>query len=215
MEPTPGCAGIGWQTETEGSSRNKEIMPSAINVNLASEPFRRDRPMVLAGVAGGLILGALLAFQLSMIYLNRQSTDEARAELAALNKRASMMAQEQARLEGALRQPANARALEESLFFNSLLRRKGISWARIFADVEAVLPGTVRLVSVRPAVNQFNQIELQMAIASASPTPAIEMVQRLESSPQFGATSVETWLPPSSNDPTYRYTLRANYATRF
>jgi hypothetical protein len=54
-----------------------------------------------------------------------------------------------------------------------------------------------------------------MAIASAAPGPAIDMVQRLESSPQFGATSVETWLPPSSTDPTYRYTLRANYATRF
>jgi Tfp pilus assembly protein PilN len=190
-------------------------MPSAINVNLASQPFRRDRPLILAGVIGGLVLGAMLAFQLSMIYFNRQSTIEARAEVATLNERAAAMAQEQARLEAALRQPANARALEESVFFNSLLRRKGISWARIFADVEGVLPGSVRLVSVRPAVNQFNQIELQMAIASSAPQPAIDMVQRLESSPQFGATSVETWLPPSNTDPTYRYTLRANYATRF
>ena len=190
-------------------------MPSAINVNLASEPFRRDRPLILAGVIAGLVLGALLAFQLSMVYFNRQSTLDARAEVASLEERAGMMAQEQARLEAALREPANARALEESLFFNALLRRKGISWARIFADVEGVLPGPVRLVSVRPAVNQFNQIELQMAIASAAPGPAIDMVQRLESSPQFGATSVETWLPPSSTDPTYRYTLRANYATRF
>jgi len=190
-------------------------MPSANNVNLASEPFRRDRPMILAGLVGGLVLGALLAFQLSLIWFNRQSTIEARAEVASLAERASMMAQEQARLEASLRQPANARALEESLFFNGLLRRKGISWARIFADVEGVLPPNVRLVSVRPAVNQFNQIELQMAVASASTQPVIQMLQRLEGSPLFGATSVETWLPPSANDPTYRYTVRANYASRF
>ena len=106
-------------------------MPSAINVNLASEPFRRDRPLILAGVIAGLVLGALLTFQLSMVYFNRQSTLDARAEVASLEERAGMMAQEQARLEAALREPANARALEESLFFNALLRRKGISWARI------------------------------------------------------------------------------------
>ena len=190
-------------------------MPSANNVNLASEPFRRDRPLIFAGLIGGVVLGSLLAFQLSIIWFNRQSTLEARAQVASLAERTATMAQEQTRLEAELRQPANARALEESLFFNGLLRRKGISWARIFADVEGVLPHTVRLVSVRPAVNQFNQIELQMAVAAASPQPAIDMVQRLESSPLFGATEVETWLPPSANEPTFRYTMRTNYAARY
>ena len=79
-------------------------MPSANNVNLASEPFRRDRPVILAGLVGGLVLGALLAFQLSMIWFHRQSTIDARAEVATLSERASMMAQEQARLEASLRQ---------------------------------------------------------------------------------------------------------------
>lgn len=190
-------------------------MLSANNINLASEPFRRDRPMVLAGVVGGVALGALLAFQVSVIWINRQSTIEARSQVATLDERARTMAAEQARLEATLRQTSNARALEESLFFNSLLRRKGISWTRIFADVEGVLPSNVRLVSVRPAVNQFNEIELQMAVASTSTQPVIQMVQRLESSPLFGATLVETWLPPSANEPTYRYTVRTNYASRY
>ncbi len=63
-------------------------MPSAINVNLASEPFRRDRPLILAGVVGGIVLGGLLALQLSMIYFNRQSTIESRAQVASLQERA-------------------------------------------------------------------------------------------------------------------------------
>src|SRR5262245_16542251 len=138
-------------------------MPSTIQVNLASQPFRRDRPLVLAGVGGGLLLGAVLAFQLSLIWFNRQSTLEARAEVSSLQQRAQTMAAEQAQLEATLRQPKNAAALEESLFFNGLLRRKGISWTRIFSDVEGVLPGNVRLISVRPQVNQYNQVELQMA----------------------------------------------------
>ena len=190
-------------------------MPSAINVNLASEPFRRDRPLILAGVVGGIVLGALLAFQVSMIFLNRQSTIEARAQVASLQQRAQKMTAEQATLQAALRQPTNAAALEDSLFFNGLLRRKGISWLQIFTDVEGVLPPNVRVVSVRPQVNQFNQVELQMAVASPSTDPVVLMLQRLENSPLFGSTAVETQLPPSQNDPTYRYTVRANYARRF
>jgi Tfp pilus assembly protein PilN len=190
-------------------------MPSAIPVNLASQPFRRDRPMVLAGVVGGIVLGALLAFQLSLIWLNRESTIEARASVASLQRRVQEMGREQASLEAALRQPQNAAALEESLFFNGLLRRKGISWTRIFSDVEGVLPHNVRLVSVRPQVNQYNEVELQMAVASASMQPVVDMIKRLEGSAVFGSTAVETWLPPSQNDPTYRYTVKANYAPRF
>jgi Tfp pilus assembly protein PilN len=190
-------------------------MASAIQVNLASEPFRRDRPLVLAGIVGGLVLGALLAFQLMMIYFNRQSTIEARAELGQLQVRAQQMSAEQSQLEAALRQPENARALEESLFFNGLLRRKGISWTGIFSDIEGVMPYNVRLISVRPQVNNYNQIELRMGVASATTEPVIAMLRRLEGSAKFGATAIETWLPPSANEPTYRYMLKANYAPQF
>ena len=49
---------------------------------------------------------------------------------------------EQARQDAILRQPENAEVLERSLFLNALLYRKGISWTRIFADLEKSFPIT-------------------------------------------------------------------------
>ena len=50
------------------------------------------------------------------------------------------MTAEQAQLDAVLRKPENAEVLERSVFLNALLVRKGISWTRIFADLEKVLP---------------------------------------------------------------------------
>ena len=40
--------------------------------------------------------------------------------------------------------------LERSVFLNALLYRKGISWTRIFADLEKVVPHNVRIMSDPP-----------------------------------------------------------------
>ena len=37
---------------------------------------------------------------------------------------------------------------------------------------------------------------------------------RLEASPQFGATQVNNWLPPSQTEPLYRYRVSVNYAQK-
>jgi len=39
--------------------------------------------------------------------------------------------------------------MERSLFLNALIDRKAISWTKLFADLEKVVPYNVRLVSVR------------------------------------------------------------------
>ena len=49
--------------------------------------------------------------------------------------------------------------LERSLLLNALVDRKSISWTRIFADLEIVLPYNVRVIHVRlPQINSRNQV---------------------------------------------------------
>ena len=48
-----------------------------------------------------------------------------------------------------LRRPQNADVLEQSVFLNALLKRKGISWTKIFADLEKVVPYNVRIIQIR------------------------------------------------------------------
>jgi hypothetical protein len=189
-------------------------MRSAISVNLASAPFRRDRPIIALGWAGGALLLALLVYQVSLAWIGYRETVETRAAVNRLDQRTAAMSAEQANLEAILRQPANAASLEESLFFNTLLLRKGISWTMIFRDLEGVMPYNVRLVSIRPQVSRDNRIVLDMTVASQAADPVIQMLMKLEGSPLFGATAVTNWAPPSQNEPLYRYRVNSNYSPR-
>jgi len=187
-------------------------MRGSVPINLASEPFRRDRPVILLGLAGGALLMALLAFQVSMAWLEHESAAETRLAVERTRRQVQTLAAEQARLEAVLRHPDNAAVLDYSVFYNTLIRRKAISWTRIFADLDEVIPHNVRLVSIRPQVSQNNQIQLDMLVAAASPEPVIELLMKLEGSPLFGSTAVASWLPPSQAEPLFRYRVTANYA---
>ena len=125
------------------------------------------------------------------------------------------LAQAQAKLDATLRQPVNAEVLERSLFFNTLIRRKSISWTRLFGDLEGVVPSDVRVVSVRlPQIDTENRVLLEMVVGARESAAVIGMMKRLEASPLFGPNSLRNVLPPSQSEPLTRYTLSVTYAQK-
>ena len=102
-----------------------------IPINLASQPFRRDRAVLVASAALGVLLIVLLVFLLSLNNLEGVQVAETRKEIARLDSQIHALSTQQARQDAILRKPENAEVLERSLFLNALLYRKGISWTRI------------------------------------------------------------------------------------
>lgn len=185
-----------------------------INVNLASDPFRRDRPFIVASWALGIVLGLMLAVLTVLALATRDDAAEARAEVEKARRDLQRVQTEQAKLEAELRRPENGEVIERSVFLNQLLLRKGISWTRIFSSLETVIPHNVRLVNIRPQVTSENQVQLDMVVGCQAPEPVIEMLMKMEASASFGATQVTSILPPSSTEPLYRYRVTVNYTQR-
>lgn len=188
---------------------------SRIHINLASEPFRRDRPILAGSIAAGVVLAALLAMLISLILAERRQVADTRRAIDSYEAQLKAIGAEQSRLEGVLRRPENAEVLERSLFLNTLLVRKGISWTKIFSDLEGVLPHNVRLIAIRlPQINSQNEVLLDMTVGTQSTEPFIQMMIRLEESPLFGPASLHNWMPPTQSDPLYKYRVSVNYAQR-
>jgi type IV pilus assembly protein PilN len=185
-----------------------------IPLNLASEPFRRDRPLLVGSAIAAVLLVALLALQVTAILREREAASEARATLAGLNRDIATVNRRIAQLEAELRKPANAAVLERSAFLNVLLQRKGISWTRLFSDLEAVFPHNVRLVTVRPSVTAEGSVQLEMVVGAQAPEPVIDLLKRLEGSALFSRTELLSSAPPTQNEPLYRYRLSVNYAQK-
>jgi len=190
-------------------------MANRISINLASEPFRRDRPVLVGSATVAILLAVVLGIQGAIIFSERSQAADTRITLDRLNAQLRSVRAQQAKLNATLAKAENAEVLERSLFLNTLIDRKAISWTKIFADLEKVMPYNVRLVSVRlPEVDSENQVLLDMVVGSKEVQPVLELLQRLEASPQFGPTSVLNSIPPSQTDPDFRYHVSVSYAQK-
>lgn len=171
--------------------------------------------MLMGAAACAVLLMALLAVMMSLIANERARAKDARVAVEKLTTELRTAAAEQARLDEFLRQPANAQVLAQSQLLNTLIERKSISWTRIFADLESVMPYDVRLISVRlPAINSRNEVMLDMIVGAKDPGAVIGFFKKLEDSPLFGPIEGHSSLPPSQNEPLYRYRVTVNYAQK-
>ena len=185
-----------------------------VAINLASEPFRRDRPLIAGSVAVGLLLVGLLGMLTFLAISERARASEARAAIRSTDERLAALRRERARLEATLRQPQNAAVLDNSIFLNQLIARKGVSWTRIFSDLEKVTPPNVRVVTVRPQINASNELLLDMVVAAQAVESIQNLVMQLEGSTLFGRTMVHTTVPPSQTEPLFRSRITVNYAQK-
>jgi type IV pilus assembly protein PilN len=186
-----------------------------IPINLSSEPFRKDRPILIASAACAVFLVALLSMLVFLIVNERARAKDTRVAVNRLRAELRSTSAEQAKLDEVLRRPANAEVLQLSQMLNALIERKSISWARIFADLESVMPNDVQLVSVRlPAINSRNEVMLDMVVGAKEPGAVLGFLKRLEDSPRFGPIEGHSSLPPTQNEKLFRYSVTVSYAQK-
>lgn len=185
-----------------------------IPINLASQPFRRDRAMLAGSALVGVLLLGTLGVLISLILVDRAQLADVRQDVAHFEAAIRQTSTEQAALDSVLRRPENAEVLERSVFLNQLLYRKGISWTKIFSDLGQTLPPNVRIMTIRPFVNKDNKVTLDMTVGAMSPASVIEFLKALESSPLFESVSAPNTLAPSQAEPLYRARLTVNYAQK-
>jgi hypothetical protein len=185
-----------------------------IPINLASRPFRRDRAMLVASAAVSLLLAATLGALIFLALADRAQLADVRRDVDQLNRQIRRSQVEQARFDTILHKPENAEVLERSLFLNTLLIRKGVSWTRVFSDLEKVVPYNVRIIQIHPSINAQDQVTLDMTLGAEAPLQFIEFLKALEESPLFGSVFDHNSLPPSQAEPLYRYHVSVNYAQK-
>ena len=185
-----------------------------IPLNLATQPFRRDRPVLIGSALVAILLLGSLGLLTALAMSERRQVNDTRAVLRRINAQIARIEREQGKLDAAMRQPGNEEVLDRSVLFNALIRRKAISWTMIFEDIEKVLPPNVRVVSIRPLMNARNQVTLDLVVASSSLEPVIGFMAKLEGSEAFSQAAASGIAPPTENDPFYRVRLSVNYAQK-
>jgi type IV pilus assembly protein PilN len=185
-----------------------------IPINLASNPFRRDRAMMVASLLVCALLVATMGLLATLARQDSRQVADVQREVKNLHQQINLLNAEQAKLDAVVRKPENASVLERSVFINTLLRRKGISWNRIFTDLEKTIPYNVKIVRVHPTIDAQGRVVLDMVVAAASPIEVIEMFKSFEASPLFGVAEPRGSSPPTQAEPLFRETLLVPYAQK-
>ena len=196
----------------------KQLDP--LELNLATTPFRHERAQMTGALFACALLIASLATLTVMILHSRAQVADLRLKIAADSQKLQALQLQQSRFGAVLSKPENTEVFSNSVFLNELIARRGLSWSRIFRDLEEVLPSDIRLLAIRlPQLPEqdaqgVNHVQLDMFVGSTQPEAFLGLIRRLEKASNFGATSVVTQSPPSQNDPYYKFRLTVAYAQK-
>ncbi|MBV9300700.1 MAG: hypothetical protein JOY62_09415 [Acidobacteriaceae bacterium] len=189
-------------------------------INLASEPFRRERAQtaVLASIC--LALACSFLVLIGLILHGRSQASDIRRQIDQEQAQLRRLQRDQTQFSSILGRPDNADVFARSVFLNQLIARRAISWTHVFKDLETVMPSDMRLEAVRlpqiatEDIGSVDHVELDMVVGTRRPDAVIALLKRLEESALFGAAAVVNQQPPTQNDPLYRYRVTVAYAQK-
>ncbi|MGI8653995.1 MAG: hypothetical protein ACR2LC_02110 [Pyrinomonadaceae bacterium] len=184
-------------------------------LNLASIPFRnRTLPWT---IAVAITCVSLLALFLILRESNAQNAqaDIVERDYKNLTLQADALQLQAKEVKGAL-SPDQLRALQDA---HALVDRKHFSWSKLFADLEAVLPASVRVtrINVRDVVTlrgEQTYAELDLAVIGKNTDDVTEMISGMDRSGVFQAEPLSQNPVKERNQSGTEWTLKIYYRPR-
>jgi hypothetical protein len=156
-----------------------------LDINLATIPYEDAREFWLRWGSGVGLLGVVTLVLLGWAVRGWTNAGRDRHDIAQLQAQIAERDHERAQAQAFLDLAANRSTRDQSQFLNGLIQRKSFSWTRVFEDLERVMPPNLHVVSLRPELNEQNQMELEMKVACETRAAAVELVHRMENSRHF------------------------------
>ena len=183
-------------------------------LNLASKPFRnRVLPWTITALVAVTSIVALLFIAQSTFKTNTAIAATQR-DVTDLRKQLDTLTKQEKAVDLALT-PEQKRQLK---YAHGLVDRKRFSWSRLFADLENFLPGGIRVtrISVKEVRMQGDRptADLDLVVASKSPSTVTEMIQDMESEGIFQAQLVSQNPQRGKGEIGSEYELNVHYAPR-
>ncbi|HYE66492.1 MAG TPA: hypothetical protein VD966_12970 [Pyrinomonadaceae bacterium] len=184
------------------------------DLNLASHPFRnRTLPWTITSIITVASLLALVLILRASIQTNAQAA-VVENDLRNLRQQADQLKVQVEQVKSALA-PDQLQTLQAA---HTLVDRKRFSWSRLFADLEAALPGNVRVtrISVRDVAARAGQTfaELELTVVGKNPGDVTSMIAEMDRLGVFQAEPLAQNLQRGRGESGTEWTLYIRYTPR-
>jgi len=156
-----------------------------LDINLATRPYEDAREFWSRWGIGVGALGVVTLVLLTLAVHGWVKAGRDRQSIRHLEQQIAERDRERAQAQTFLELDINRSTRDQSQFLNGLIQRKAFSWTRVFEDLERVMPSSLHVVSLKPELNDQNQLELEMKVAADNREGAVDLVHRMEGSKRF------------------------------
>jgi len=154
-------------------------------INLASQPYEVAREYTRRMTLLITALGVVAVLLVGYIVYQRAHSRKINRQLAEVHWQINSLEQEESHARATLNKPANRVIADQSEFLNDLFARKSMSWTRIFAGMEKIIPANLHVVSMKPEYSKTNDLVLHVVVATDSRDRAVELMRQMEKSVHF------------------------------
>lgn len=172
-----------------------------VRLNLATKPLESHRRF-LAGASLSAFVAAAVFLGLGWhVYSVREAAAEVRVRAAKINEERSEYEARRRELERYFKQKSVADIHDRAAYINGIIAVRSFNWTKMFMDLERLLPGGVRIISVEPKQDS-GHVELTLTFGAAGDDVSLQFIHALETSKQFSEVQVvRDVAPPNGSAP--------------
>ena len=167
-----------------------------VRLNLATKAQISHRRFLVAAGFVGIVAGLVFLGLGWHVYAMRSLDARLRAETEATGVKIAELQAERADLERFFNEPQNAKLHDRAAFLNSMIDGRSFNWTQMFMDLERIMPGGVRVVSIEPQQVK-GRVEVKLTVGASSDEAKLKFLRALEESKQFSGIELGSEHAPS------------------
>src|SRR6266851_5685382 len=168
-----------------------------VRLNLATRALETHRRF-LAGAGLTAIFAGLAFLGLGWhVYSVRKIDAELRARTERTRQQMAKLEAQRKDLERYFSQKDIANLHDRAAFINTILDARSFNWTLMFMDLERILPGGVRVISIEPK-QVGGHVELKLTVGTISDEAELKFERALEESKEFTEVQIQSVHSPAS-----------------
>ena len=168
-----------------------------VRLNLATKALETHRRFLVGAGLAAFFAGAAFLGLGWHVYSARKADADLRARTERTRLEMAKLESQRKDLERYFGQKDIAELHDRAAFINTILDARGFNWTLMFMDLEHVLPGGVRVISIEPK-QVSGRVELKLTVGTINDEAELKFEHALEESKAFTEVRIQHVGTPSA-----------------
>ena len=161
-----------------------------VHLNLATKPLETHRRFLAGSGLIAVVASIALVWLSWHVYSVREANAALRARSEEIRRKTASLEAQRSELDQFFKQKENKELNDRAVFINSIIDARRFNWTQMFMDLERVLPGGVRVISIEPKQVQ-GHVEVKLSVGANSEDAELKFLHALEESKVFSGIQVQ------------------------